>query len=177
MRKEIRICGSGGQGVILLSVVLAHAYGLYEGFEVAQSQTYGPEARGGACHADVVISDEPIDYIHVEKADILIAMNQVGYSKFKDATEDNAMVFIDSSFFETVPDSTIAVNATDTARNELKPFAANIVMLGYVTARMSDLSIENVEKSLRSQLPEKLQDLNVKALWLGYEMGKKYGSV
>ena len=103
MRKEIRICGSGGQGVIIFSVILANAYGIYEEYEVAQSQAYGPEARGGACYADVVISDRPVDYIHVENADVLIAMNQAGYSKFKDMTTNGAAVYVDSSFFDAVP--------------------------------------------------------------------------
>ena len=70
MRLNVRFAGSGGQGVILASVLLSKAYGLEENYNIAQTQSYGPEARGGACKAEVVISDEEIDYMKVNKADV-----------------------------------------------------------------------------------------------------------
>lgn len=171
MRKEIRICGAGGQGVILLSVILAHAYGIYGGMEVAQSQAYGPEARGGACYADLVVSDQPISYIHVHKADTLVAMNQPSYRKFESSLSETASVFVDSSFFDMIPDGALSLSATEIAQKTLKPFVANIVMLGFITAHMPDLSIESVEKALKDNVPEKSFELNRKALYAGYKMG------
>ena len=75
-RYEIRLAGSGGQGLILAGVILAEAAGIYDGKFVCQTQSYGPEARGGASKAEVVISDEEIDYPKAIRPDVLLAMNQ-----------------------------------------------------------------------------------------------------
>ena len=83
MRLNVRFSGAGGQGVILASILLAKAYGLGENYNISQTQSYGPEARGGACKAEVVIADENIDYIKVDNADVFIAFNQMGYDKYK----------------------------------------------------------------------------------------------
>ena len=88
MRLNVRFAGSGGQGVILASVLLSKAYGLGENYNIAQTQSYGPEARGGACKAEVVISDEEIDYMKVEDADVFVALNQVGYDKYIDTVKE-----------------------------------------------------------------------------------------
>lgn len=87
MRINIRFAGAGGQGVILASVLLAKGYGLGENYNISQTQSYGPEARGGACKAEVVISDETIDYMKVDTADVFVAMNQIGFNKYIDTVK------------------------------------------------------------------------------------------
>ena len=75
-RYDIRLSGSGGQGLILMGIILAEAIGIYDGKHVAQTQSYGPEARGGSSKAEIVVSDEEIDYPEGLKLDLLLAMNQ-----------------------------------------------------------------------------------------------------
>src|SRR5665647_2318946 len=103
MRINVRFAGAGGQGVILSSVLLAKAYGLGENYNISQTQSYGPEARGGACKSEVVISDEDIDYMKVDIADVFIAYNQVGYNKYEKAIAPDAMVLINSCLLYTSP--------------------------------------------------------------------------
>jgi len=91
MRINVRFSGAGGQGVILSSVLLAKAYGLGEDYNISQTQSYGPEARGGACKAEVVISDENIDYMKVDTADVFIAFNQAGYEKYGKTVKNDAI--------------------------------------------------------------------------------------
>ena len=83
MRKDFRFGGSGGQGVISLAVLLANAYGVQNNYEVAQTQSYGPAARGGACKAELVVSDERIDYVKADKLDSFVAFNKPSFDKFK----------------------------------------------------------------------------------------------
>ena len=92
MRINVRFAGSGGQGVILASVLLAKGYGLGEDYNISQTQSYGPEARGGACKAEVVISDEEIDYMKVDEADVFIALNQAGFDKYKEELQGRSML-------------------------------------------------------------------------------------
>ena len=101
MRINIRFAGAGGQGVILSSVLLAKAYGLGENYNISQTQSYGPEARGGFCKAEVVISDEEIDYMKVDMADVFIAFNQIGYDKHISTVKKEALILINSTLVET----------------------------------------------------------------------------
>ena len=82
MRKEVKMAGFGGQGIVLMGVILAEAAGYYEDLEVAQTQSYGPEARGGACRAEVVLSDEIIDYTKTLNPDVFIAMSQPALDRY-----------------------------------------------------------------------------------------------
>src|SRR5512146_801071 len=105
MRKEIRIAGFGGQGVILSGLILSIAAGVHENLEVAQTQSYGPESRGGACRAEVVISDEEIDYIKCMDPDALVAMSQPALDTYlRDIDTSRAAVLVDSSLVGKVPD-------------------------------------------------------------------------
>src|SRR5512138_3082712 len=105
MRREIRIAGFGGQGVITLGTIVAVAAGIHEDLEVAQTQSYGPESRGGACRAEVVISDEEIDYIKPMDADVLVAMSQPALDRYIEEMDLNrAAILVDSSLVSKVPD-------------------------------------------------------------------------
>ena len=118
MRINIRFAGAGGQGVILSSVLLAKAYGLGENYNISQTQSYGPEARGGFCKAEVVISDEEIDYMKVDMADVFIAFNQIGYDKHISTVKKDALILINSTLVETERESSFRIPATEMA--ELK---------------------------------------------------------
>ena len=96
MRKDFRFGGSGGQGVISLAVLLANAYGVQNNYEVAQTQSYGPAARGGACKAELVVSDERIDYVKADVLDCFVAFNKPSFDKFKGDINPNTRVFVRS---------------------------------------------------------------------------------
>src|SRR5450756_1668105 len=123
MRSEIRIAGFGGQGVILSGLIISVAAGLHEGKEVAQTQSYGPEARGGACRTEVVISDEEIDYIKPLDADLLVAMSQPALDRYIGEMDlKRAAILVDSSLVTKVPEGVsklYRLPATDIAEFKL----------------------------------------------------------
>jgi len=95
MRKEIRIAGFGGQGVVLAGYILGKAFAVYEGLEAVMTQSYGPEARGGSSSSNVVVSDEPIDYPFVLEPDVLILLSQEAYTRFRPTAKPDALVIIE----------------------------------------------------------------------------------
>ena len=98
MKTEIRLAGTGGQGVILASVILAEAAGVHEGRHVVQTQSYGPEARGGASRADVIIADEPILYPKSRRLDVLVCLSQQAADKYFEDLKVHGMAIIDSFY-------------------------------------------------------------------------------
>lgn len=178
MRKDFIIAGSGGQGVISLAILLANAYGIFENYEVAQTQSYGAAARGGASQASLVVSDKEIAYIDVDAADVFVAFNEPGFKKYYPKAKKDAMVFIDStlvdeSYYKDLPNKVYTLDATNIAEHQFKPFMANVVMMGYMAAVMGDISIDSLKKVIKAQLPAKAYDENVAALEAGYSRGEK----
>jgi 2-oxoglutarate ferredoxin oxidoreductase subunit gamma len=175
MRTDFRVVGSGGQGVIMSAVVLANAYGLYENFEIAQTQSYGPEARGGACKAELIISDEKIDYMKVDNTNIFIAYNGVGFNKYKNELPSDAVLFVDSTFITDEDlkgfDTVHKIEATKMAEDNFKPFVANVIMMGFMAAKLNNIKVESLKKAIGDLMPEKMHELNFKALDAGYGMG------
>jgi len=105
MRREIRVAGFGGQGVITLGTIVAVAAGIHENLEVAQTQSYGPEARGGACRSDVVISDEPIDYTKPLALDLFVALSQSGLERYwPEVREGKTLVLVDRTLVTKLPE-------------------------------------------------------------------------
>src|SRR3990172_12200125 len=100
MRQEVRLGGFGGQGIILAGYILGKAAALYDGKEAVFTQAYGPEARGGACSADLVISDEPIGYPMVSRPDLLVLMSQEAFTKYGSAVADGAQLIVDTDLVE-----------------------------------------------------------------------------
>jgi len=177
MRKDFRIAGSGGQGVIMMSMILAEAYGLHEKLEIAQTQSYGPEARGGACRAEIVISDKEIDYVKVDKVNFFIAFNETGFQKYSADIKPETIIFVNSTMvgekaLEPYKNNVIhSIPATSIAEENFKLVMANIIMLGFMAAKLDNLSFESAEKALRSNLPPSQLEFNLKALRHGYDMG------
>jgi 2-oxoglutarate ferredoxin oxidoreductase subunit gamma len=175
MREEIQVCGSGGQGVIMLAVLLADMYGMEMGLQVVQTQAYGPAARGGTSQAEVVVSDEKIYYVKAEKVSVFTAFNQESFDKYSGKVDPNAKVFVDSTLVNM--DSTkrfksvYAIPATKIAENDFKPVVVNIIMLGFMAAKLG-LKYEDAEKAIVANLPSKVIEMNKKALTAGYERGK-----
>lgn len=176
MRKDIRVAGSGGQGVIMMTLLMANAYGLYEGLEIAQTQSYGAAARGGACQAGLVVSDRSIDYVELEQADIFVAFNEASFKAFMPKTKPDAVVFVDSTYipeadYSSLPNTVHSIEATRLAESAYAPFMANVVMLGYVAAKLGDIKYDTLVRVIREKLPDKLQEMNLAAFNAGYERG------
>ncbi len=131
-RYEVRLSGSGGQGIIVAGIILAEAAGIYEGKQVCQTQAYGPEARGGASKAEVVISDGEIDYPKAIKPDMVLAMNQKACDSYCYDLKPGGLIIVDGTLVKDLPTPrAIALPFTHIARQELgKEMVANIVALG-----------------------------------------------
>ena len=169
MRLNVRFSGAGGQGVILASILLAKAYGLGEDYNISQTQSYGPEARGGACKAEVVIADENIDYIKVDNADVFIAFNQMGYDKYKKQINKDAIILINSTLVEAEGENIYKAPATDIAEEMGKPFVINMVMLGALTKLLPKIYYPTVEAEIKENFPASIAGANLDAYSRGYK--------
>src|SRR5215813_14988347 len=131
---EIRIAGFGGQGVILSAVVLGKAASIYENGFATMTQNFGPEARGGACSAQLVLSDKPVLYPYVTRPDVLVVMSQEAYVKFGSELKDGGTLLIERDLVRVtdLPANTkiYSVPATRLAEELGKRMVLNIVMVG-----------------------------------------------
>ena len=174
-RYEIRLSGSGGQGMITAAMIFAEAVGVYDGKYVCQTQSYGPEARGGKSKAEVVISEVPIDYPKARHLDLLLAMNQAACDAYFQDLPPSGLLVVDSSLVEQYPTSRIAaIPFTDIARNELgREMVANMVALGAIGILSGQVNADSLEKALLVRVPAGTEDLNRKALHRGMEEAAK----
>jgi len=175
-RYEIRLSGSGGQGIILSGIILAEALGLYEGKSVAQTQSYGPEARGGASKAEVVVSDEEIDYPKAIKLDLLLAMNQKSCDEYYRDLKEDGILIVDSTFVTQVPTSkAIQIPFTKIAREQFhKEIVANIISLGAITEFMDIISPKAMEAAVLARVPKGTEKLNRDALKAGLMAAREF---
>jgi 2-oxoglutarate ferredoxin oxidoreductase subunit gamma len=175
-RFEIRLSGSGGQGIILASIILAEAAGIFEGYHVSQTQSYGPEARGGRCKAEVVISSSKIDYPKAVQLDMMLAMNQASCDSYCFDFKHNGLLLVDSGLVEQVPTSRVVeLPFTDIARQATgKDFTANIVALGALGHICHVISKKSLESALAARVPPDTLKINSKALQAGIKAAKKY---
>jgi 2-oxoglutarate ferredoxin oxidoreductase subunit gamma len=175
-RYEIRLSGSGGQGIILSGIILAEALGLYGGKSVAQTQSYGPEARGGASKAEVIVSDEEIDYPKAIKLDLLLAMNQKSCDEYYRDLKDDGVLIVDSTFVTQVPTSkAIQIPFTKIAREKFhKEIVANIIALGAITEFMDIISPKAMEESVLARVPKGTEKLNRDALKAGLMAAREF---
>jgi len=174
-RYEIRLAGSGGQGIILMGIILAKAIGLYEGYYVTQTQSYGPEARGGASKAEIVVSDEEIDYPKVIKPNLFLAMNQKAFDNFITDVDRDGIVIIDSTNVDLIPVmSTFDIPFSRLGREKFgREIMANIIALGAITEITDMVSQESMKEAVLESIPKGTEEMNLKALDVGIEAGKK----
>ena len=175
-RFEIRLSGSGGQGIILASIILAEAAGIFEGYHVSQTQSYGPEARGGKCKAEVVISSKQIDYPKAVQLDMMLAMNQASCDTYYYNFKPNGLLLVDSGLVEQVPTSRVVeLPFTNIARKVAgKALFANIVALGVLAHLCPILSINSLESALAARVPKGTKKLNTKALQAGIKAAEEF---
>ena len=174
-RYEIRLSGSGGQGLILMGIILAEAIGIYDGKFVAQTQSYGPEARGGSSKSEVIVSDEEIDYPEAMQLDLLLAMNQKSCDEFYPDLKPEGLLIIDSTFVTQVPTSkAFQIPFTRIAREKFKrEVVANIIALGALTQLSPIISSKAVESAVLARVPKGTEKLNRDALKAGIAAAKR----
>ena len=170
MRQEVRLAGFGGQGIILAGYVLGRAAALYGGKEAVLTQSYGPEARGGACAAELIISDEPIDYPLVTRPDLVVCMSQEAFNRYGVDAADGAKLVVDADL---VPSATGSewlrhIRATHLAEELGNRMSANMVMLGFFAGVTGVVARQALEEAVRNTVKPRTVELNLKALDIGF---------
>jgi 2-oxoglutarate ferredoxin oxidoreductase subunit gamma len=173
--REIRFGGVGGQGIVLAGRLLGRAAALFDGKDAVCTQTYGPEARGGASRADVVISDGPVDYPFVTDADILAVFFQEAYTRFRSRLRPGGTLIIDTGLVKpsAEDENVCGLPATQIAEELGSRVVANIVMLGYLVEKTGVVSRESIEQAIRTTVKKSLVDLDLKALQAGMALARK----
>jgi len=173
---EIRIAGFGGQGVILSAIVLGKAASIYENGFATMTQNFGPEARGGACSAQLVVSDSPVLYPYVTQPDIMVIMSQEAYNRFAHELKPGGMLIVEEDLVRVsninVDKRVYSIPATRFAEELGKRMVLNSVMVGFFTAVTQLLDPEAVRKAVANSVPPSFRELNLKA----FEKGFAYGS-
>jgi 2-oxoglutarate ferredoxin oxidoreductase subunit gamma len=173
--KEILISGFGGQGIVLAGNILGKAAALYDGKHSTLTQSYGPEARGGSCSAQVIISNEEILFPYVEEPQVLVCMSQEGYTKNISLLVPGGLLIWDTDLVhvgEHDPSlTTYNIPSTRFAGELGNEMMANIVMLGFLSAVSNLVSVDALLKAVLNSVPPHTKDKNEKA----FERGREYG--
>ena len=173
-REEIVIGGFGGQGIVLAGNIVGKAVAIFEGKNATLTQDYGPEARGGACRAQVVISDSQISYPYTEDPSVLVAMSQEVYTKYSPGLRKDALLLIDKDLVKAKKSKNrkiLSIPATHIAQELGRTAVANIVMLGFLTAVTRIVSTDAMKKAVLGSVPKGTEELNEKAFECGYAYG------
>lgn len=175
MLKEIRIAGFGGQGVILAAHILGRAAALHEGGYATMTQNYGPEARGGAASAALVISDEPVLYPYLTRPDILVVMSQEAYLRFTPELKEDGVLILEEDLVHrgSLPSTmkVYAVPATRIAEELGKKMVLNVVMVGFLCAVTGAAGRDACRQAVAESVPERFREVNLKAFDRGWEHG------
>lgn len=174
-KMEIRLAGTGGQGLITGTIILAEA-GIFENKYVAQSQSYGPEARGGMCKGEVIISDEKIGFTKVTKPTFVMALSQQSFQQYCQGLDEDCFVLVDETI-EVPADYShknfLKLPILETAREKVgKMQTVNIVSVGAINQILNFSSYENIKKAVLMHVPKGTEELNLKALEEGAKLAK-----
>ena len=174
-RTEVRLTGFGGQGIILSGYIVGKAAAIYGKKQATFTRSYGPESRGGACSAQVIVSDETISYPHLVDPSILVVMSQEAYNKYAPDLMEGALLIVDEDLVETGEVAGdvdfLSVPATRLAEELGRKIVANIVMLGFFAAVTDVVPVEAMREAVRTSVPKGTEGLNLKAFDKGYEYG------
>ena len=175
-KEQLRFTGSGGQGVILGTIIMAEAAYL-DGKNVVQSQSYGPEARGGMCKAETIIDDDKITYTKVTLPTLLLSLTQVSFNKYVKNIDKETVIIVDDSI--NVParirdrNEVISLPIISSAKEVIKnPMAANIISVGAANEALKLASVKSLEEAVLNHIPKGTEELNTKAMKLGAELVK-----
>lgn len=176
-RYDVRLSGSGGQGLILAGKILAEAATIYDGHNAVQTQSYGPEARGGASKAEVVIKDGEIDYPKAMDLDLLLSLTQESCTKFSTDLKDDGILIIDNETVKEPPKGKFKIYAapiTSIASKKVgKVVVTNIVALGILTRISGVVTEESMRKAILDRVPKGTEEVNMKAFDEGWKAGEE----
>lgn len=174
MNKQIVITGFGGQGVVMAGRIVGKAAAIGDRLESTLVQSYGPESRGGACSAQVTIADSQIHYPYIQHPDILVAMSQSGYEKYKDLLHPEGLRIVDQDLVTPEPGlpNCFSVPSTRFAEAMGLKMMANIIMVGFFTAITEVISLEAARQTVRESVPKGTEEKNLKAFEKGWEYGR-----
>ena len=177
MRTEVRLAGFGGQGIIRAGLMLAMATCIYDNKNAVQTQSYGPESRGGSCKSEVVISDDEVDYPRVVEPDVLVIMSQEAFTTYAKTLKPNGTLLLDPDMVPRHEFSGSArvfkVPSTKMAEELGKTIVANVIMLGALVAVSKIATPDAFKNALLNNIPKGTEKLNLAAFEKGYEYGKK----
>ena len=181
-KTEIRVGGLGGQGVILCGSIIGKAAAIHGGKHATLIQAFGPEARGSACSAQVMVSDEAIGYPYVKQPDILVLMSQDAFTQFIGQIKPGGLVLYESELVAPPANlpagvRAVGVPATRFAEELGRRLVLNIVMVGFFAGVTGLVPIQAVEKAVLDSVPKGTEDLNMKALRKGYDYGREQASM
>jgi 2-oxoglutarate ferredoxin oxidoreductase subunit gamma len=172
---ELRIAGFGGQGVILSAIILGKAASIYQGAYATMTQNFGPEARGGACSAQLLLSNEPILYPYVTQPDILVVMSQEAYTRFVPELKEGGTLIVEQDLVHItdLPRQTKVYScpAARLAEELGKKMVLNSVMVGFFAAVTKLLDPDAVRKAVADSVPSNFRELNLKAFEKGFDYG------
>ena len=176
-RYEIRLSGAGGQGLILIGKILAEAAAIYDEKNATQSQSYGPEARGGASRSEVIISDGDIDYPKATNIDLLLAMTQEAVDKYSADVKKGGIIIVDDSYVRKLPQGDFKVYSfpiTNIAEDKIgKKIVANIIALGAIVEITGIISKNAVINAIRARVPKGTEVFNIQAFEQGADLVKE----
>ncbi|MEE8336123.1 MAG: 2-oxoacid:acceptor oxidoreductase family protein [Candidatus Neomarinimicrobiota bacterium] len=172
---DIRFSGFGGQGIIKSGTLIGKAASIFDNKFATMTQNFGPEARGGACSAQLVVDREPVLYPYIVSPDILVVMSQEAYEKFIDEPKKGSIVLIDKDLVrpKKIPKifKMYAIPATRIAEEMGNRIFANVIMIGFFIAMTDVVSMDSLKKALPGSVPERFLPNNVEALEKGYDYG------
>jgi 2-oxoglutarate ferredoxin oxidoreductase subunit gamma len=174
-RTEVRLAGEGGQGMILAGIILAEAASIYDRKMVVQTQSYGPEARGGASRSEVVIASGEIDHPEVLSADVVVALSQEAYDKYAGSVRPGGLLIVDDEKVHhiTAPDAVKIPISRLAFETTGKSITANTVALGVLVGLTGVVSREAIEKAVTARAPRGTEEMNRKALEAGFLAAEK----
>ncbi len=177
LRAEMRFAGSGGQGIILASKIVSEAAGIFEGYNVVQTQIYGAAARGELSRADVIIDDGNIYTLEIISADLLLCMSQEAYDAYRNELKENGIIVLDDFYvknYDKLNSRYLGFPITRTARDKFNnPLVSNIIGVGILTVLGGFFKEDNVRKAVKKRVPKDSYNLNMDALETGFDLGKK----
>lgn len=177
MRTEIRFAGFGGQGIVSAGIITGRAAALHDKKNAVMTQSYGPEARGGACNANVIISDQRITFPEVTTPDLVILMSQEAFTKFGHAIAEDGAMILDEDMVDPqgIPEGirALRVPATRIAETLGNKIVANVVMLGVLASLGDVVKPEAMLAAVRASVPERFIELNQRAFQAGCDFVKE----
>jgi 2-oxoglutarate ferredoxin oxidoreductase subunit gamma len=171
----IRFAGFGGQGVILAGMIIGRAATIYDGGNATLIQSFGPEARGGACSAQLIISTEPILCPYQEQDDVLVTLSQGAYTRFRGSLNPAGTLILEENLVKPHPNrhygEVFAIPATQIAEQMGCKLILNVIMVGFATAVVGIVTPDAVRKAVRDSVPPSTEVLNLEAFEKGWNFG------